>query len=162
MKMMKINLNFDNLTKFDYDEVVINQIVKFFLATPEIKKKSCLANIKFNELSLDFVFCDDEFIHKINKEYRGYDKPTDVISFALYSDDENKINMQEINLGEIIVSIDTARKQAKKESHSLENEVYYLISHGILHLLGFDHQTDKEYNFMVDMQKKAMSEINYV
>ena len=159
---MILNLNFENLTKFDYEKEVVQKIVQSLLEKPEVYQNSCLNELKFSELSIDFVFCDDEFIHKINKEYRGKDKPTDVISFALFCDDPDKILTEEINLGEIIVSVDTAQKQAKENNHSLEQEIYYLISHGILHLLGFDHMTDEEYNFMVEKQIQVMKELGYV
>ena len=68
---MILNLNFENLTKFDYDKEVVQKIVQSLLEKPEIYQNSCLNELKFSELSIDFVFCDDEFIHKINKEYRG-------------------------------------------------------------------------------------------
>ena len=158
----KINLNFENPVNFKYDENVINKIVKTLLTEKSVYGKSCLKNLSYHEVTIDFVFCDDEFIHKINKEYRGFDKPTDVISFALFCDDENKIETDIINLGEILVSVDTAKRQAEENNHSSEKEVYYLITHGVMHLLGFDHQSEQEYNFMVGVQNQVMKELNYV
>ena len=157
---MKINLSFKNPAKFDYDKKLIKQLTEFIIKTPEVYEKSCLKNKAVDELAIGIVFCDDEFIHKVNKEYRGMDRPTDVISFALYSDDPNSPDLEEIELGEIIVSIDTAKKQAVEGKHSLEKEVYYLIAHGILHLLGFDHQAQEEYNFMVSVQNEVLKKIN--
>ncbi len=163
--MAGITLNIENLTnnktEFKADKKIIRQILKYYLKDKFIYEKSCLNGILYKKLSLDFVFCDDNFIHKINKEYRGYDRSTDVISFALFCDDPNSVNLEDINLGEIIVSVDTAKKQALKAKHSLKKEIYYLISHGILHLLGFDHQTQQEYNFMVDVQNKVIGKLNY-
>ncbi len=158
----KINLNFENLSDFKFDGKTVRKIADILLNMSEISGKTCFKNVSFNEISIDFVFCNDEFIHKINKEYRGFDKPTDVISFALFCDDPNSIETEEINLGEIIISIDTAKRQAEENKHPLAAEVYYLITHGILHLLGFDHQTEEEYNFMVDVQNKVMKELKYV
>ena len=158
----KINLNFENTVDFKYDENIVNKIVQTLLEKKEVYDKSCLNNLSYSEITIDFVFCNDEFIHKINKEYRGFDKPTDVISFALFCDDKNSIKTDIINLGEIIVSIDTAKKQAEENKHSLEKEVYYLITHGVMHLLGFDHQSEQEYNFMVEVQNKVMKDLNYV
>ena len=158
---MKINLNFENLTRFKPQKNVVRKILNLLLKKPEVIEKSCICGLKINKLVLDFVFCDDEFIHKINKEYRGFDKPTDVISFALFCDDPESIISEEINLGEIIVSVDTAQKQASENKHCLEKEIYYLICHGLLHLLGFDHQTQKEYNFMVEVQNSVIKELNY-
>lgn len=156
--LKKINLNFKNLSDFKYDEKVIKKITNILINMPDISDKSCLNKIFSKEISIDFVFCNDEFIHEINKKYRGFDNPTDIISFALFCDDTNHIVLDEINLGEIIISVDTAKKQAKENNHSLETEIYYLITHGILHLLGFDHKTQEEYNFMVDIQNKVMKE----
>lgn len=156
---MTIILNFDNLTNFKYDKKLIEKIINIFLNDKTVYENSCLNGLSYKDLSVDFVFCDDKFIHKINKEYRGYDKPTDVISFALFCDDKNKISTDEINLGEIIISVDTAKKQALELNHSTEKEIYYLISHGLLHLLGFDHQTEEEYNLMVEKQNLAIKDI---
>ena len=157
----RLNLSFENYTNFEYSKTTIENIIKTVLNTPEVYEKRCLNNIEIKQLSIDFVFCDDEFIHKINKEYRNKDSATDVISFALFCDDEKSVITDEINLGEIIVSVDTAKKQAESNNHSLEKEIYYLISHGILHLLGFDHMTEEEYNFMVSTQNSVMKEIGY-
>ena len=153
---MKLNLNIENLENFDIDEIIIKKIIKNIIKNPKIIEKSCFKAGLPKILSVDFVFCNDEFIHKINKEYRGFDKPTDVISFALFCDDPNSIMLEEINLGEIIISVDTAKKQAAENNHSIFYEIYYLITHGILHLLGFDHQTEQEYNYMVTVQKDIM------
>ena len=158
----KTNFNFENPVDFKYDKKIINKIVQTLFNEKKVYEKSCLKEFSYSEVTIDFVFCNDEFIHKINKEYRGFDKPTDVISFALFCDDKNHIEIENINLGEIIVSVDTAKKQAQENEHSLDNEIYYLITHGVLHLLGFDHKTEEEYNFMVDIQNKVMRELNYV
>ena len=66
---MILNLSFENLTKFDYDKEVLQKIVQSLLEKPEVYQNSCLNDLNFSELSIDFVFCDDKFIHKINKEY---------------------------------------------------------------------------------------------
>ena len=158
---MKININIENFTKFKPQKSIIRKIIMLILKNPEIFVCFCLYDKTIKILSIDFVFCNDEFIHKINKEYRGYDKPTDVISFALFCDDPKSIVTDEINLGEIIVSEDTAKKQALENGHSLQKEIYYLICHGILHLLGFDHQTQDEYNLMVEMQNCILKELDY-
>ena len=84
-----------------------------------------------------------------------------MISFALFCDDPESVIFKEINLGEIIVSVDTAKQQAVENGHDLGKEIYYLISHGVLHLLGFDHQTQKEYNFMVEVQNSVIKELYY-
>lgn len=87
-----------------------------------------------SEVSL--VFCDDPFIHALNRDYRGKDKPTDVLSFP----QEGEAGL----LGDVIISIPTCERQAETQGHSLEREVEWLFLHGLLHLLGYDDETDEE------------------
>jgi len=113
------------------------------------------ANVHFD---FDVTFCDDKKIQEINSQYRGKDLPTDVITFALFFDSEEKIVCDnEVHLGEILISLDTAQKQADENNVTLEKEVSTLIAHGILHLLGFDHQTQEDYDFVVGMQESVSS-----
>jgi probable rRNA maturation factor len=83
------------------------------------------------EVSL--VFCDDAFIQELNRDYRGKDRPTDVLSFP---QDDPRV------LGDVIVSVPTARRQARAAKRRLATEVEWLYLHGLLHLLGYDHPTD--------------------
>lgn len=96
------------------------------------------------EVSLSF--CDDAHIHKMNLEFRGIDRPTDVLSFALSEGEEPEIldGPAEDLLGDIIISVDTLARQAEEYGHSLERELAYLTVHGLLHLLGYDHLTDSD------------------
>lgn len=161
--MTAINAFIENTySDFFIDEVkVFNNIQKitaFFLSDSNIFSKSCLSEYSFDTVSFDIVLCDNKDIHRINKEYRNKDSATDVISFAIFADSspsERFIIDGEINLGEIIVSLDKIEEQSKENDVTFESELYYLISHGILHLLGFDHQTREDYDFMVNNQNKA-------
>ncbi len=92
------------------------------------------------------VLANDEYIHNLNLSYRGKDCPTDVLSFALNEGDEPKIfdGPEEVLLGDIIISVETATRQATEYGHSLERELAYLTVHGILHLLGYDHMTEED------------------
>ena len=94
------------------------------------------------DAELDVIIVDNEYIHKINKEYRGVDRPTDVISFAL--EDEPDIKLDHRILGDIYISIDKAREQANEYGHSLKRELCFLTVHGVLHLLGYDHMKSKK------------------
>ena len=116
-----------------------------------------------NDYSLEVMLCDDEFIHGVNKEYRGIDRATDVITFALFADSEEKIVADNvINLGQIIISMDKVKLQAEENGISEEKEFLNLLSHGILHLLGIDHKTDKELQYMLELQDKMIESVNYV
>lgn len=96
------------------------------------------------EVSL--MFTDDETIHEMNREYRGIDRPTDVLSFALEEGEEEEIygGPEENLLGDIIISVETATRQAEEYGHSVEREMAFLALHGMLHLLGYDHMEDEE------------------
>jgi len=96
------------------------------------------------EVSL--VLASDEYIHALNREYRGIDCSTDVLSFALNEGEEPVVfdGPEEVLLGDIVISIETATRQAAEYGHSLERELAYLTVHGILHLLGYDHMTEED------------------
>ena len=91
----------------------------------------------------NIIFVDNDIIHKINKEYRKVDRVTDVISFAL--EDNPDIVYDDFRLlGDIYIAIDVAYDQAIEYNHSREREVCFLATHGVLHLLGYDHMTEEE------------------
>lgn len=161
--MTNLNIFLENTYEnYDIDDVLIHKnIVKmteYIFQDNIIMHNSCLQKYKYDTVSFDIVFVNNEEIHRINKEYRHKDSPTDVITFAMFADspeEERYIIDGEISLGEIVVSLDKVEEQSKENNVSFLDELYYLVSHGVLHLLGYDHQTDEEYNFMVDNQRKA-------
>ncbi|MCM1266134.1 MAG: rRNA maturation RNase YbeY [Candidatus Gastranaerophilales bacterium] len=131
------------------------KIVDFYLQ--ELTQVSCLDGFDFDTLTFDILFCDSVKTHQINREYRDKDYPADIITFAIFADDESKFILDgDINLGEIIIALDKVKEEALKAGVSDRYELYFLIAHGILHLLGFDHQTEEDYNFVVGVQKKAL------
>ena len=100
---------------------------------------------------ISIIFADDSYIQNLNREYRGLDEPTDVLSFALRDEQPgvpaiNAVPANELPelLGDIFISVERAVTQAKNFGHSLERELCYLTIHGLLHLLGFDHHTPEE------------------
>lgn len=93
------------------------------------------------EVSLSFV--DNKEIHELNREYRGVDRVTDVLSFPLLSDDFEDVELEEESLGDIVVSLERALEQSIEYNHSFEREVCFLICHSMFHLLGYDHDTDE-------------------
>lgn len=139
------------------------KMLAFFLDNDDWVKKSCLGGEDFDTISFDIVFCNNEKIHEINREYRDKDRPTDVISFAIFADSEPEerfIFDGEINLGEIIISLDKTKEQADENGHDLYDELYFLLAHGILHLAGYDHQTEETLTEMWNMQKEMTGAIN--
>lgn len=121
------------------------------------------------EVALTFV--DDEQIHELNRDYRGIDRPTDVLSFAMNDtiDDELEIvyaleegeEMEEVPevLGDIIISIPRAKLQSEEFGHSLEREIGFLFVHGFLHLLGYDHQDQAAEDEMIGKQEAVLVQV---
>lgn len=114
-----------------------------------------LNDFNHNEREVSMLICDDRFIHTLNKEYRAKDSATDVLSFAF--DDDDEFILPNSSLGEIIISAETAMKQAKNFDISYEEEFARLAIHGLLHLLGYDHELgEKEHQEMFAIQDKYM------
>lgn len=111
----------------------------------------------YTEVSV--VLADDEYIHQLNHQYRGKDCPTDVLSFALNEGEEPEIidGPEVVLLGDIIISLETATRQAEEYGHSLERELAYLTVHGILHLLGYDHMLEDEKKEMRQEEEYILS-----
>ena len=113
-------------------------------------KHENVENVIFN-----IIIVDNEYIHKLNKEYRGIDRPTDVISFALEDFEDIKSDIRV--LGDIYISIDKVYEQAKEYGHSNLREICFLMIHGFLHLLGYDHMETEEEKIMFDRQEEILN-----
>ena len=165
MTIPTINIFTENIyEKWDIDQKQLidnaNVYLKYFLSTPEIYENSCLKNQEYDTLVFDILFCDSEKTHTMNREYRNKDYPADIITFAIFADsadDEKFIFDGEINLGEIIIALDKVEKNTVEKGCSRERELNFLVAHGMMHLLGFDHQTEDEYNFIVKSQEDALA-----
>ncbi len=131
----------------------------------ELEEESCLANRDYDSITLDIVFCNSDRTYELNRDYRFRDKPADIITFAIFADDEKSFVFDgDINLGEIVIALDKVEEQVNRDisnSQNREQELFFLISHGLMHLLGFDHQTEEDYNFVIATQKQALESINY-
>ena len=119
-----------------------------------------LINLALNHLKVDGVFTitfiDDELMHEINLKYRGIDRTTDVISFAFNDQEDNFVS--EINvLGDIFVSIPKMKAQALEYGHSEKRELSFLVIHGLLHLLGYDHMNPEDEKVMFGLQEEVLS-----
>lgn len=108
------------------------------------------------EISLTLV--DDSAIHRLNQKYRGVDRPTDVLSFAFEEGGTLALPGAALPmLGEIVISAERARAQAQAYGHSFRREMAFLMAHGMLHLLGYDHQTEEERKAMEGLQRQILS-----
>ena len=133
----------------EIDELkVLNDYIKF------VVKKLKLEKCEFN-----IIIVDNKKIHEINKEYRNVDRETDVISFAM--EDEMDVKYDNFRLlGDIYISIDKAKSQAIEYGHSLLREICFLATHGILHLLGYDHMEPDDEKEMFTLQNELLDEYN--
>lgn len=106
--------------------------------------RKLLRVVNEGESALSLSLVDDAEIRVLNREHRGKDKATDVLSFPLYAPGENALHDGERLLGDVVISLDTARRQAADYDAPLQDEVYRLLIHGILHVLGHDHEEREE------------------
>lgn len=157
-KLDEVNLKQFGIILKDY-KIDISKMLEIMLNLKELKKSKIFKS-DINRIGFDIAFCLDETIKEINKTYRNKDTATDVITFSLFADDANSVIVRKkADLGQIIVSLETAKKQSKENHNTLRQEVLTLICHGILHLLGFDHLTKLDYDFVVSIQNKVIGEL---
>ncbi|MBQ7765042.1 rRNA maturation RNase YbeY [bacterium] len=166
--MTIINIFTENIFpdwKLNEKEIIdkTRKMLEFFIST--LKNESCLQNYEYESVTLDIVFCDSKKTHELNRDYRNKDKPADIITFAIFADDDMRFVFDgDINLGEIVIALDKVIEGVNRDisnSKNKEQELFFLISHGLMHLLGFDHQTEDEYNFVINEQRKALESIEY-
>ena len=94
------------------------------------------------EVSLSFV--DNKEIHQLNRDFRGVNRPTDVLSFPLLVEDEFDVDFGEESLGDIVISIEKVKEQANEYGHSFERELSYMLVHGFYHIMGYDHIEEED------------------
>ncbi|NLY10606.1 MAG: rRNA maturation RNase YbeY [Firmicutes bacterium] len=142
---MEIHINNQqNKVPFGDFESLIQKVV---IATLELEEVDL-------EVEVSITFVDNEYIQDLNKQYRDKDYPTDVLSFPQMDDDFPGI---EPVLGDIVISLEKALEQSGEYGHSMEREVGYLVAHGMLHLLGYDHENEDERNLMRNKEECIMA-----
>jgi probable rRNA maturation factor len=132
-------------------EELITKAVNITLSTERVSK-----NV---EVSIALV--DDEYIQELNKQYRALDVPTDVLSFAMRETISEGVDsfdfFEEELLGDVVISLERAKLQAVEYGHSFERETIFLVVHGMLHLLGYDHEVDEEKNLMRQKEEEILN-----
>ena len=142
--------------------------------------KKILTDMKIPDAEVSLLFVDDKYITKLNKQYLNRNRPTDVIAFSMLEDKTyNKVAVRfiahnrRINatatplrtflpiivLGDIVISVDTAKRQAQEYNHPLNYELKILFIHGLLHIFGYDDTTEKSKNKMLKMEMKYKGEV---
>ena len=118
-----------------------------------------------SKLYVSITLTTPDNIHKINKQYRDVDRETDVLSFPMFEKEEleSKINSQNFEhediLGDIVISIDRVKEQAKEYGHGFEREFAYMIVHGFYHLMGYDHIEEADKKIMRPKEEKVLTEL---
>lgn len=165
---MSIIYENETTKKFDFDEeelvgIVINQ---------------CLDYIQCPfESVVEVTLVDNAEIHRLNKEFRDTDRPTDVLSFPMINyetagdfgfleEDDDEMTAEyfdfdsgELLLGDIVISVDKVEEQAKEYGHSVRRELAFLVAHSMFHLFGFDHMEDEERTHMENMQREVLKQL---
>ena len=129
---------------------------KFFAATAE----KIFNIINIDNIRVNVILTDNKFIQSINKDYRKKNKPTDVISFAYRDDQFPNLNSEIEELGDIYISLEKASEQSLDYGVSFKDELKRLLIHGILHLIGYDHEiSDEEEKKMSGMEERIFNSI---
>lgn len=144
----------------------MNKIEVFKQVDEEIKELddvekvllSAIKKEKLEEVTFNLIIVDNNYIHELNSTYRGIDRETDVITFALEDEDSLVLPGSERILGDIYISIDKAKSQALEYGHSLLRELAFLAVHGFYHLLGYDHMTPEDEAIMFKKQEEVLEE----
>ena len=118
-----------------------------------------LYGVENGEVSVTLT--NNEYIHTLNKQYRGIDRPTDVLSFALNESEEPDVeDGPDVNvLGDLVISVERAKEQAADYGHSVKREIAFLTVHGMLHLLGYDHMEEEDRIEMEAEQRFVMEKL---
>lgn len=114
-----------------------------------------LDKLKLKNVLFNVIIINNDSIHKLNNRYRNIDRPTDVITFALEDNKEIDIPLVRV-LGDIYISYDKVKEQAKEYNHSEKRELCFLAVHGLLHLLGYDHVLEEDEQVMFKLQKELL------
>ena len=150
----------------EFIDLMENEILKgyekiFKKILNTIKKE---LNVK-GKIGMSVTLCDNNYIQELNRDYRKKDMPTDVLSFALEDDEDEELLAQMKKatsireIGDIIISYERAEEQAVDYGHSLYREMCFLFTHGVLHLLGYDHMDKEDEEVMFGIQKKILDDL---
>lgn len=142
-----------------------------YIPEEELKRLSALLETaseieQITDAEVSVTFVDDLEIQELNKNYRGKDQATDVLSFPMYEAEETQIIVddeeEDLMLGDIIISVPSAREQALEYGHSFERELGFLMVHGFLHLLGYDHESEEMEKEMFTKQEDILKKYGLV
>ncbi len=139
-------------------ESVLSEVIDF------VSQNEDIDFLSFNKpIVVNLSLSNDAEVHTLNKQFRNMDKPTNVLSFANIDDEafnETIVASDEIELGDIIIALQTMEREAKEQNISFHDHYCHLLAHGLLHLLGFDHQDDEEAEYMEGFEVDILNKLN--
>ena len=144
-----LELNYLDIDENDSYKEIIKKVLKKCFEIEKLENKNLYVNV---------VLTNAKNIKSINKEHRGIDKETDVLSFPMFEKDEiaSLDNTNEDILGDMVISIERVEEQAKEYGHSFERELAYMVVHSFYHLLGYDHMTEEDKKEMREKEEKVL------
>lgn len=149
-----MNIEINNKTRSNINLVIVKKAIKFFLEQYNKKK-----------YGVSVAFVGDRAIHKLNNKYRGIDKITDVLSFreedAFIDLGYENCNFKNNFLGEIIINYAQIKRQSKKFGNTIKREMIFILTHGLLHLLGYDDNTEDGRKKMEALGEKFINKYNF-
>ena len=151
---MKINLDLGMDIEGFENEIVYEDIEKYII---DVVTKEYESD---REVYVSVLLTGNEEIQRVNRDFRGKDMPTDVISFAYHDNDEADNGLYD-SLGDIIISLERVEEQRKDYGHSFKREFYYVLTHGLLHLMGYDHMEEEEKKVMRAKEEEILKEYGY-
>ena len=151
---MKINLDLGMDIEGFENEIVYEDIEKYII---DVLTKEYESD---REVYVSVLLTGNEEIQRVNRDFRGKDMPTDVISFAYHDNDEADNGLYD-SLGDIIISLERVEEQRKDYGHSFKREFYYVLTHGLLHLMGYDHMEEEEKKVMRVKEEEILKEYGY-
>ncbi len=144
------------------DEIKSTQSEEIIKTLISVSEYAAFDELKHNDFEFAITITDNEQIHQLNKEYRGVDSATDVLSFPLWNREEDPFINPENNcimLGDIIISLERAAEQANEYGHSLKRECAYLCVHAVMHLLGYDHIEEDDKKVMRAREEEILTKL---
>lgn len=150
---MSLHVDLDMQIEHESTQPVVEMMVRC------LEQAAVMEGVTEAEVSVSIV--DDQTIHRLNREFRQVDRPTDVLSFPQWEPGEEPsvIAGEPIPLGDVVISFARAQEQAVNYGHSLEREMAFLAVHGFLHLLGYDHQNEEEEKRMFSRQEAILAQV---
>jgi len=144
-----LELNYLDIDENDSYKEIIKKVLKKCFEIEKLENKNLYVNV---------VLTNAKNIKSINKEHRGIDKETDVLSFPMFEKDEiaSLDNTNEDILGDMVISIERVEEQAKEYGHSFERELAYMVVHSFYHLLGYDHMTEEDKKEMREKEENVL------